>query len=133
MPYQSYVIFFNDIKKIQNMKTPLIAIATIAVLLVSVIMANHAFAEKSGASDVKSIMAAYQKAVYQAQKDFTAAIKKANADARAAVGKGLPIDQINSESKAAIAKARADLKSAKDTAQKEARNGLDKLKASIKP
>lgn len=133
MPYQSYVIFFNDIKKIQNMKTSLIAIATIAVLLVSVIMANHAFAEKSGASDVKSIMAAYQKAVYQAQKDFTAAIKKANADARAAVGKGLPIDQINSESKAAIAKARADLKSAKDTAQKEARNGLDKLKASIKP
>lgn len=115
------------------MNRPLIVIAVLAVLLVSVTLADNGFAQKSGKDDVKSIMTAYQKAIHKAQTDFTATIKKANADAREAISKNIPTDQINAESKAAISKARADLKAAKDLAQKEAKNNLAKLKAAIKP
>lgn len=115
------------------MKTPLMVISVIAVLLISVTLADHAFAQKAGKDEIKNIMTSYQKAIYKAQKDFTDAIKKANTDARAAISKGLPTDQINAESKAAISKARADLKAAKDTASKEAKNSLAKLKATVSP
>ena len=113
------------------MKAPLVAIAAITVLLSSVLLSNHAFADSG--SDVKNIMATYQKAIYQAQKDFKAAMDKANSDARAAISKGIPTKQINEQSKSAMDKAKADFKAAKDAAQKEARKNLEKLKAAIKP
>jgi Skp family chaperone for outer membrane proteins len=111
----------------------LIAMATVAVLLASITLAGDAFAQKSGKQEVQDIMTADKKAIHKAQADFTAAVKKANEDARAAIAKGIPTDQINAESKAAIAKARADLKAAKDAAQKETKASLSKLKAAIKP
>ncbi|MBM3903860.1 MAG: hypothetical protein FJ357_01765 [Thaumarchaeota archaeon] len=111
----------------------LIAVATVAVLLASITLAGDAFAQKSGKQEVQDIMTAYKKAIHKAQADFTTTVKKANEDARAAIAKGIPIDQINAESKATIAKARADLKAAKDTAQKETKENLSKLKAAIKP
>lgn len=110
----------------------LFALATITILLASVTMSGEAFAQKSGQQEVQDIMTAYKKAVYKAQSDFNAAVKKVNESARAAIGKGIPIDQINADSKAAIAKARDDLKIAKNTAQKEAKASLDKIKDKIK-
>mgnify|MGYP003345306480 CR=1 FL=1 len=115
------------------MNRPLVAITTLLVLLASVTLVDNAFAQKLDRGDVKNIMTTYQKAIHKAQTDFTAAIKKANSDARDAISKNIPTDQINAESKAAISKARADLKIAKDMAQKEAKNNLAKLKAAIKP
>ncbi len=115
------------------MNRPLVAITALLVLLASVTLADNVFAQKSDKVDVKSIMTTYQKAIHKAQTDFTAAIKKANSDAREAISKNIPTDQINAESKAAISKARTDLKIAKDMAQKEAKNSLAKLKAAIKP
>ncbi|MGQ0606248.1 MAG: hypothetical protein ACT4OD_04750 [Candidatus Nitrosotenuis sp.] len=113
------------------MKAPLIAITVIAALIMSITLTDEVFAQ-TGKNDVKSIMTAYQKAIHKAQADFKAAIEKVNADARAAISKNIPTDQINAESKAAISKARADLKAAKDLAQKEVKNNLAKIKATIK-
>ena len=115
------------------MKTPLIAIAAIAVLFASVTLAGNAIAQKSGKDQVQEIMTAYQKAIDKAKSEFSSAVKKANEDARAAIGKNIPTDKINSDSKAAISKARAEFKAAKDAAQKEATQNLKKLQAVLKP
>ncbi|NDB87541.1 MAG: hypothetical protein EB164_01180 [Thaumarchaeota archaeon] len=80
-------------------------LATVAVLLVSFMILDNAFAEKSGNQ----------------------------ADARNAIAKGLPTDEINAQSKATIAKAKTDLKAAKDLAKKEAKKNLDLLKINVKP
>ncbi|MFM7796100.1 MAG: hypothetical protein ACKO7N_04985 [Candidatus Nitrosotenuis sp.] len=110
----------------------LFALAAITMLLASVTMSGEVFAQKSGQQQVQDIMTAYKKAIFKAQSDFNAAVKKANESARAAIEKGIPIDKINADSKAAISKAREDLKVAKKTAQKEAKASLDKLKDKIK-
>lgn len=113
------------------MKTQLATIAVITVLLVSITIANEAFAQKPAKNDIKSIMETYRKAILKAQSDFTATIKKANTDAREAVSKGLPIDQINADSKAAIQKARVDLKAAVDKARSDTKSSLAQIKAAI--
>ncbi|NDF26669.1 MAG: hypothetical protein EB153_03755 [Nitrosopumilaceae archaeon] len=108
-------------------------LATVAVLLVSFMILDNAFAEKSGKEEVQSIMTSYKKAVDAAQKEFKSAVEKAQADARNAIAKGLPTDEINAQSKATIAKAKTDLKTAKDLAKKEAKKNLDLLKINVKP
>ena len=115
------------------MKAIPVVIAIVAVLTVSFVLADNAFAAKSGKEEVQSIMTAYQKAINEAQKQFKAAIEKAQSDARSAIAKGIPTDQINAQSKATIAKAKIDLKAAKDLAQKEAKKSLEQLKTTIKP
>ena len=91
------------------MKLQLVAITVFAALLVSVTLADTSFAQTTSKNDIKSIMEKYRKAIQKAQADFQAAVKKANADAKDAVLKGLPIDQINVDSKSKIQKARVDL------------------------
>lgn len=109
-----------------------LAAATVFVMLVaSVSMMDGASAQKYAKSDLQSIMDAYENAIQQARTDFVASIKKSNDDARAAVERGLPIDQINESSKEAIQKARDSLRAATLEAQKEARNSLLQLKAQI--
>lgn len=108
-------------------------LATVAVLLVSFMVFDNAFAQKSGKEEIQSIMTAYKKAIDSAQKQFKAAVDKAQSDARSAVAKGLPIDEINAQSKATISKAKADLNAAKDVAKKEAKRSLDQLKVTNKP
>lgn len=114
------------------MKTHLVAMAVAAVLLVSVSLADNAFA-KSETYDVKSIMETYKKAIFKAQKDFKEAIDNANTYTKNAAASGTPADEINAKSKDMISKARVDLKEAKILAQKEAKTSLSNLKASIKP
>lgn len=108
-------------------------LAAVAVLLVSFMVLDNAFAAKSGKEEVQSIMTAYKKAIDVAQKEFKAAVDKAQADARNAIAKGLPTDKINAQSKATIAKAKTDLMAAKDMAKKEAKKNLDQLKINVKP
>jgi hypothetical protein len=113
------------------MKLQLVAITVFAALLVSVTLAGTSFAQTTSKNDIKSIMDNYRKAIQKAQADFQAAIKKVNADAKDAVLKGLPIDQINSDSKSKIQKARVDLKASIDKARVDAKNSLLQLKAAI--
>ena len=113
------------------MNLQLAAMAVFAALLVSVTLADISFAQTTPKNDIKSIMENYRKAILKAQTDFQAAIKKANADAKDAVLKGLPIDQINADSKSKIQKARVDLKASIAEARVDAKNALLQLKAAI--
>ncbi len=113
------------------MRLQLVAITVFAALLVSAVMADSVFAQKAPKNDIKSIMDNYRKAIQKAQADFQAAVKKANADAKNAVLKGLPIDQINADSKSKIQNARVDLKASIDKARVDAKNALLQLKATI--
>jgi DNA-binding NtrC family response regulator len=107
-----------------------LATITILVLLVSVTLAGNAFAEKN---EIKSIMDTYKKIVQKAQSDFQTAIKKANSDARDAASKGIPTDEINTKSKAAIQDARNSLKSTIQKAKSDAKFALAQIKAATKP
>ena len=99
-----------------NLKT--VSAFTILVLLLGLASfgTNHAFAqEQKGQNsvltkDLRQIYEDYKKTVNKARDDFSAAIKIAYADARDAIKKGLPIDQINAATKASIDKAIADMK-----------------------
>lgn len=113
------------------MKLQLAAITVFAALLASVTLADTVFAQTTSKNDIKSIMENYRKAIQKAQADFQAAIKKANADAKDAVLKGLPIDQINADSKSKIQKARVDLKASIAEARIDAKNAILQLKATI--
>lgn len=115
------------------MKIQLVAIMAFAVLLASVAMADSAFAEKKPArTDLKSIMDTYKKTIEKAQADFLKAMKKSNTDAKAAIAKGVPTNEINANSKAAMLKAKAEYNAAKTKAQEAVKASLDQIKASIK-
>jgi hypothetical protein len=95
---------------------------------------NNAFGENESVilkKDLKSIMDDYQMAIEKAREDFVASIKKANYDAKLAVKKGIPMDEINSATKATISKARADLKFDIQQAKTEAKTMLLQLKAVV--
>jgi outer membrane murein-binding lipoprotein Lpp len=109
----------------------IVALVAIATLVASVPLAGSAFAQKYEQNDLRAIADAYRNAIENARSDFQAAIKKANDDARASVEKGLPIEQINAESKAAIQNARDALKNAIEDARSDAKESLLKLKAAI--
>lgn len=115
------------------MKQEFVIMATFVILLITVTMTNSAFAEKSETSEngLQTIMDNYRKAVQKAQADFLAAVDKANDDARNAIYKGLPIDQINANTKSAIEKAREDLKDAIQDARADAKAALLALKAEV--
>jgi hypothetical protein len=81
--------------------------------------------------DLKSIMDDYQLAIEKAREDFVASIKKANYDAKLAVKGGIPMDEINSATKATISKARAELKFDIQQAKTEAKTMLLQLKAAV--
>jgi len=81
--------------------------------------------------DLKSIMNEYQLAIEKAREDFVTSIKKANHDAKLAVKKGIPMDEINLATKATISKARADLKFDIQQARIEAKTMLLQLKAAV--
>lgn len=81
--------------------------------------------------DLKSIMKDYTSSVAKAKKDLLSSVKKANEDAKLAIKKGIPIDEINSLTKATIAKARTTLKLDLQMAKVEAKNALLELKAAV--
>lgn len=114
-----------------DLKIQLVALATLVALVASLSMADNAFAQKYAKSDLQSIVDAYESAIQQARADFLDAVKKSNDDARSAVQLGLPIDQINENSREAIQTARDNLKAAILEAQMEARASLLQLKAEI--
>ena len=58
-------------------------------------------------------------------------IEKANADAKIAAQKGIPIDEINTVTKTTIAKARAELKLDIQKAKADAKIALLQLKATV--
>jgi hypothetical protein len=81
--------------------------------------------------DLKSIMKDYQLAIEKARENFVDSIKKANYDAKLAVKKGIPMDEINSATKATISKARVELKFDIQQAKTEAKTMLLQLKAAV--
>ncbi|HSB57598.1 MAG TPA: hypothetical protein VLD38_07310 [Nitrosopumilaceae archaeon] len=81
--------------------------------------------------DLKLIMKEYKAAVTKAKAELISSIKKANADAKLAVQKGIPMDEINAATKATIAKARAELKLDIQKAKIEAKAALLELKAAV--
>jgi F0F1-type ATP synthase membrane subunit b/b' len=109
----------------------IVAFVAIATLVASVPLMGNAFAQRYEQNDLRTIADTYRDAIEKARNEFQAAIKKANDDARASVEKGLPIEQINAESKAAIQNARDALKNAIEDARSDARESLLKLKAAI--
>lgn len=81
--------------------------------------------------DLRSIMNDYKAAVAKAKAGLLSSIEKANADAKLAVQKGIPMDEINTVTKTTIAKARAELKLDIQKAKAEAKLALIQLKAAI--
>lgn len=110
------------------MKLQFAALAIFAVLLLSVTLTNNSYAQKAPKNEIKVIAENYRKTVQKAHDDFLTAVKKANADARNAIGKGIPIDKINADSKDAIQKARDNMKSTIAKAQADVRDALQKIK-----
>ena len=89
------------------MRLQLAAMAVFTVLLLSITLANSSFAQQTTKNEIKVIAENYRKTIQKAHDDFLAAVKKANADARDEISKGVPIDKINADSKASIEKARS--------------------------
>ncbi len=81
--------------------------------------------------DLRVIMNEYKATVTKAKAELLSSIKKANSDAKLAVQKGVPMDEINAITKATIAKARADLKLDIQKAKIEAKAALLELKAAV--
>lgn len=73
----------------------------------------------------------YKIAVAKAKAELLSSIKKANTDAKLAVQKGIPMDEINAATKTTIAKAKAELKLDIQKAKAEAKTALMQLKAAV--
>ena len=80
---------------------------------------------------VQSIMNDYRIAVEKAKSDLLSSIVKANTDAKLAIQKGIPVDEINTVTKSTIAKAKAELKLDLQKAKAEAKTALMQLKATV--
>ena len=80
---------------------------------------------------VQSIMNDYRIAVEKAKSDLLSSIVKANTDAKLAIQKGIPVDEINTVTKTTIAKAKAELKLDLQKAKAEAKTALMQLKATV--
>ena len=81
--------------------------------------------------DLKLIMNDYKVAIDKARAEFLSSIKKANHEAKLAVQKGIPMDEINELTKATITKARAELKLDIQKAKTEAKTVLLQIKAAV--
>ena len=115
-----------------NLKT--ISSLSVLVLLFGVVSASNHYAfalDKSTNEqyflnkDLQSIMNDYKVAVVKAKADLLSSVKKANTDAKLAVQKGIPIDEINAATKVTIAKAKAELKLDIQKAKAEAKAAVD--------
>ena len=80
---------------------------------------------------VQSIIDDYKMAVAKAKSELLSSIVKANTDAKLAIQKGIPIDEINTVTKTTIAKAKAELKLDLQKAKTEAKTALMQLKAAV--
>ena len=80
---------------------------------------------------IQSIMDDYKIAVAKAKSDLLSSIVKANTDAKLAIQKGIPIDEINPVTKTTIAKAKAELKLDLQKAKVDAKTALLQLKAAV--
>lgn len=109
------------------------------VLLLGVASSNYhlAFALESTSEQsllkkgVQTIMDDYKMAVAKAKSNLLSSIAKANTNAKLAIQKGLPIDEINTVTKKAIAQAKAELKLDLQKAKVEAKTALMHLKAAV--
>ncbi|MGI0008386.1 MAG: hypothetical protein ACRD92_02060 [Nitrosopumilaceae archaeon] len=108
------------------------------VLLLGVASSSHHITSALGTNDsiilkkdLRLIMDDYKATIDKAKAQLLSSIKKANADAKLAVQKGIPMDEINAVTKATIAKARADLKLDIQKAKAEAKVTLLQLKAAV--
>lgn len=113
------------------MRALIVASAIIVALVASVTLAQTAVAQNYVYDDLKSIADAYKKAVQKARADFLDAVKMANSDARKAVMEGIPINQINENTKNSIDEARENLRDSLEKAQSDARDRLFKLKEMV--
>lgn len=113
------------------MRAMIVASAILVALVASVTLAQTAVAQNYVYDDLKSIADAYKKAVQKARADFLDAVKMANSDARKAVMEGIPINQINENTKNSIDEARENLRDALEKAQSDARDRLFKLKEMV--
>ena len=111
---------------------------SIVVLLLGITSSSYhtAFALGTNESlilkkDLRVIMNDYKATVDKAKAELLSSIKKANTNAKLAVQKGIPMDEINKVTKATIAKARADLKLELQKAKTEAKATLLQLKAAV--
>lgn len=111
---------------------------SIMVLLLGVASSSYHTASALGTNDsitlkkdLRVIMNDYKANIDKAKAELLFSIKKANADAKLAVQKGIPMDEINAVTKATIAKARADLKLDIQKAKAEAKAALLQLKAAV--
>lgn len=80
---------------------------------------------------VQSIMDDYKVAVAKAKSDLLSSIVKANTNAKLAIQKGIPIDEINTVTKTTIIKAKTELKLDLQKAKAEAKTALMQLKAAV--
>ncbi|MBI5377609.1 MAG: hypothetical protein HZA82_03195 [Thaumarchaeota archaeon] len=80
---------------------------------------------------VQSIMNDYKVAVAKAKSDLLSSIVKANTNAKLAIQKGIPIDEINTVTKTTIIKAKTELKLDLQKAKAEAKTALIQLKAAV--
>jgi hypothetical protein len=121
-----------------NLKT--ISGLSVLVLLFGVVSSSNHYAfalDKSTneqyllKKDLQSIMNDYKIAVAKAKAELLSSIKKANTDAKLAVQKGIPMDEINAATKTTIAKAKAELKLDIQKAKAEAKTALMQLKAAV--
>jgi len=111
---------------------------SIMVLLLGVTSSSYHTASALGTNDsailkkdLRVIMNDYKASIEKAKAELLFSVKKANADAKLAVQKGMPMDEINAATKATIAKARADLKLDIQKAKAEAKAALFQLKAAV--
>ena len=81
--------------------------------------------------DLRSIMDDFKAAVGKAKAELLSSVEKANSDAKLAVQKGIPIDEINAATKSTIAKAKAELKLDIQKAKADAKTALLQLKAAV--
>ena len=119
------------------MNLKIASIFSMLVLLLSVTGITHsAFAMENTQKpllkkDLSSIAHDYKMSILKAQADLIKAVEKANADAKAAVQKGIPMEKINAASKSYIDKARTDFKLAIAKAKADAKSTLLQIKSAV--
>lgn len=119
------------------MNLKIASVFSIVVLLLGITSVTHsAFAIEDTQKlllkkDLSSIAHDYKMSILRAQADLIKAIEKANADAKDAVKKGVPMEKINAASKSYIDKARTDFKLAIAKAKADAKTTLLQIKSAI--
>ena len=119
------------------MNLKIASIFSVLVLLLGITSVTHsAFAVEDTRKsllkkDLSSIAYDYKMSVLKAQTDLIKAVQKANADAKASIQKGIPMEKINAASKSYIDKARTDFKLAIAKAKADAKSTLLQIKSAV--